>query len=124
VYNPKEDVLLFFKFYDPKTSTLKNVCHLCFPTSTTLKDAEESLYLKMKFPLKTELLFFEEIRMSEIKPMPNKDFTLEQLGETQLTDGDIYVFQINDKLIQQYKLPTVIDYFKLVFISHHLLLLL
>ena len=62
--------------------------------------------------------------MSEIKPMPNKDFTLEQLGETQLLDGDIYVFQIKDKLIQQYKLPTVIDYFKLVFISHHLLLLL
>ena len=41
--------------------------------------------------------------MSEIKPMPNKDFTLEQLGETQLTDGDIYVFQINEKIIQQYK---------------------
>jgi hypothetical protein len=43
VYNPKEDVLLFFKFYDPKTSTLKNVCHLCFPTSTTLKDVENTI---------------------------------------------------------------------------------
>jgi hypothetical protein len=79
------------------------VCHLCVPRSTTLKDVEESLDLKGKFPLKTELLFFEEIQMSEIKPMPNKDFTLEQLGETQLTDGDIYVFQINEKIIQQYK---------------------
>ncbi len=79
------------------------MCHLCVPRSTTLKDVKESLDLKVKFPLKTELLFFEEIQMSEIKPMPNKDFTLEQLGETQLTDGDIYVFHINEKIIQQYK---------------------
>ena len=75
------------------------MCHLCVPRSTTLKDVKESSDLKVKFPLKTELLFFEEIQMSEIKPMPNKDFTLEQLGETQLTDGDIYVFHINEKII-------------------------
>ena len=113
MYNPKEDVLLFFKYYDQRTSILKYACHLCFPTSTTLRDVEECLNIKMKFPPKTELLFFEEIRMSEIKPMLNKDHTLEQLGETQLLDGDIYVFQINDKeKLQQYKLPTVIDYFK------------
>ena len=67
----------------------------------------------MKFPPKTELLFFEEIRMSEIKQLPNRDYTLEQLGDSQLLDGDIYVFQINEKeKLSQYKLPTVIDYFK------------
>ena len=132
LYNPKEDVLLFFKFYDHKTSTLGYVCHICFPTSTTLSkslflkrvsfklkrfqikgEVEEALNLKMKFQPKTELMFFEEVRMNEIKPMPNKDQTIEQLGETQLLDGDIYVFQINEKeKFSSYKLPTVLDYFK------------
>ena len=67
----------------------------------------------MKFANKTELLFYEELRLTEIKALVNRDHTLQQLGEQQLLDGDIYVFQINEKENdKQYEFPTAIDYFK------------
>ena len=35
-YNPKEDVMLFFKFYDPRTSTLRYVFRLHLAMTSTL----------------------------------------------------------------------------------------
>lgn len=67
----------------------------------------------MKFPPQTELLFFEEVKISQITPLTNRDIPLEKLAHEQLLDGDIYVFQINEKeKLQTYKLPLVTDYFK------------
>ena len=68
----------------------------------------------MKFSPNTELLFYEEVKISQITPLVNREIALEQLAHEQLLDGDIYVFQINekDKSPQNYKCPLVIDYFK------------
>ncbi len=73
----------------------------------------------MKFPPKTELLFYEEVRMQDIKPLVNHEYTIQRLAEQQLLDGDIYLFQVNEnENLQKYKLPTVIDYFKwLIFLA-------
>ena len=67
----------------------------------------------MKFAPNTELLFYEEVKISQITPLVARDVSLEQLAHEQLLDGDIYVFQINEKeKFQNYKLPLVPDYFK------------
>lgn len=66
----------------------------------------------MKFPPNTELLFYEEVKITQITPLVNREIALEQLAHEQLLDGDIYVFQINEKeKLQTYKCPLVIDYF-------------
>lgn len=67
----------------------------------------------MKFPLNTDLLFYEEVKISHILELTLKDSPLSKFVHEQLLNGDIYVFQINEKeKLQMYKLPTVHDYFK------------
>lgn len=67
----------------------------------------------MKFPPSTELLFYEEVKITQITPLVNREISLEQLAHEQLLDGDIYVFQINEKeKLNTYKCPLVIDYFR------------
>jgi len=46
-YNSKEDVMLFFKFYDPKTSTLRYVFRLHLSMTSTLSNNTSTT----KFPL-------------------------------------------------------------------------
>lgn len=112
-YNSKEDVMLFFKFYDPKTSTLRYVFRMHLAVTANLKTIQEKINKKMKFPAGTDLLFFEEVKITQITPLINRDISLEQLAHEQLLDGDIYVFQIDEKdKLTSYKLPTVIEYFR------------
>ena len=113
VYNAKEDKLLFFKFYEPKTSSLRYVFRMILSESTTLNALQDKINKKMKFPPNTELLFFEEVKINQITPLERKDISLEQLAHEQLLDGDIYVFQIDEKdKLKAYKLPLVNDYFR------------
>ena len=67
----------------------------------------------MKFPVNTELLFFEEVKYNQITPLVERDQSLEKLAHEQLLDGDIYVFQINEgkEKFDSYSLPYVLDYF-------------
>jgi hypothetical protein len=78
------------------------------------KDAlQDKINKKMKFPPNTELLFYEEVKITQITPLVNREIALEQLAHEQLLDGDIYVFQINEKeKLQTYKCPLVVDYFR------------
>jgi hypothetical protein len=74
---------------------------------------QERVNKKMKFSPNTELLFFEEVRISQIKPILVFDKPLDKLAHEELLTGDIYVFQINEKeKLRNYELPTVEDYFK------------
>lgn len=111
-YNSKEDVMLFFKFYDPKTSTLRYVFRLHLAMTSTLEALQDKINKKMKFPPNTELLFYEEVKINQITPLVKREIALEHVGHEQLLDGDIYVFQINEKeKLKTYKCPLVIDYF-------------
>ena len=112
-FNSKEDVMILFKFYEPKNSTLRYVFRMHLPINLTLETIQEKINKKMKFAPNTELLFYEEVKISQITPLVARDVSLEQLAHEQLLDGDIYVFQINEKeKFQNYKLPLVPDYFK------------
>ncbi len=112
-FNPKDEVMIFFKYYDPKTSTLRYVFRMILSINSTLINIQDKINKKMRFPLNTELLFFEEVKITQITPLVQRDVSLEILAHEQLLDGDIYVFQINEKeKLQQYKLPYVVDYFK------------
>jgi ubiquitin carboxyl-terminal hydrolase 7 len=112
-FNSKEDVMLFFKYYDHKTGILRYVFRMHLPVSANLKSIQEKINKKMKFPPGTDLLFFEEVKITQITPLVNRDISLEQLAHEQLLDGDIYVFQQDEKeKLTNYKLPTVTDYFR------------
>ena len=112
-FSSKEDVMIFFKFYDPKTSTLRYVFRMHLPINLTLDAIQEKINKKMKFAPHTELLFYEEVKITQITPLVQRGITLEQLAHEQLLDGDIYVFQLNEKeKFEDYKLPLVPDYFK------------
>lgn len=108
-----DEVMIFFKYYDPKTSTLRYVFRMNLAKTASLTTIQDKINKKMKFPPQTDLLFYEEVKISQITPFVNKEMSLSKLAHEQLLDGDIYVFQINEKeKLQTYKLPTVIDYFK------------
>jgi hypothetical protein len=85
---------------------------------TKIESIQEKINKKMKFSPGTDLLFFEEVKISQITPLINRDISLEQLAHEQLLDGDIYVFQIDEKeKLNTYKLSTVPEYFRFVFFS-------
>jgi hypothetical protein len=66
----------------------------------------------MKFPLQTDLLFFEEVKITHVTLLTLKDSPLSKFAHEQLLNGDIYVFQINEEKLQMYKLPTAMEYYK------------
>jgi len=101
-FNSKEDVMLFFKYYDHKTGILPYVFRMHLTVSANLKSIQEQIKKKMKFPPGTDLLFFEEVKITQITPLVNCDISLEQLAHEQLLDGDIYVFQQYAICTQQY----------------------
>lgn len=112
-FNPKEEVMIFFKYYEPKTSTLRYVFRMHLSITSTLNSIQEKINKKMKFPPGTELLFYEEVKVSQITPLTEREVALETLAHEQLLDGDIYVFQVNEKeRLQTYALPNVADYFR------------
>lgn len=111
-YKPDE-VMIFFKFYEPKSSTLRYVFRMNLTKSATLNTIQDRINKKMRFQPNTDLLFYEEVKMLQITPLVHKDMPLSKLAHEQLLDGDIYVFQINEKeKLQAYDYPTVVDYFK------------
>jgi len=111
-FNSKEEVMIFFKFYDPKMSSLRYVFRLHLSITTSLNQLQERINKKMGFEANTRLLFFEEVRISQITPLTQYDIALEALAHEQLLDGDIYVFQVDTQNEKEYKFPTVTDYFR------------
>ena len=113
-YTANEEVMIFFKHYDPRTSSLRYVFHMYISKKSTLNAIQERVNKKMRFPPNTDLLFFEEVRISQIKPILVFDKPLDKLAHEELLTGDIYVFQINEKdklRANLYDLPLVEDYF-------------
>lgn len=111
-FNSKEEVMIFFKFYEPKTSTLRYVFRMHLSISVNLTKIQEKINKKMKFSSDTQLLFFEEENASQITPLTDRVSNLWDLKQARLFDGDIYLFQIDEKeKLTAYKLPLVGDYF-------------
>jgi len=111
-FDTRHDVMIFFKYFDQKTSTLRYVFRMNLSVSANLKLIQEEINKKMKFPSDTSLLFFEEVKSTQILPLIDFDMSLKQLAHDQLLDGDIYVFQKDEKKkLSKFK-NRVIKYFR------------
>ncbi|RGB42716.1 ICP0-binding domain of ubiquitin-specific protease 7-domain-containing protein [Rhizophagus diaphanus] len=93
-------ILIFLKYFDPGSQTLKGLCHLYVQKFGKVKDYINIFREKEKLPPDTPIKIYEEIGPNEIKEM--------KLGSTfQQRNGDIISFQkdLTDKehvLIQEY----------------------
>jgi hypothetical protein len=86
-----EEAMVFFKFYDPRTHTLRYVFKLFISKAMTLNDVQARVNRMMGFELDTGLLFFEQVCVGELSPIVEFD---KPLGMVALFTGDICVFQL------------------------------
>lgn len=63
------------------------------------------------FPSDTELALYEEIKPNMVEKIESHSEPLEKVLE-ELMDGDIIVFQKEERDNEMYELPTCRDYFK------------
>ena len=106
----ENDVLLFFKYYDPKHRILSYFCHLHRPITSKTRELIPILNKMAGFPPETELILFEEVKLNMVDQITELDQPLNKVLD-ELMDGDIVVFQRAD-LVADSELPTVKDYFK------------
>lgn len=104
-----QDVMIFFKLYDPKHKILSYFCHLIRRVSSTARELIPILNEKAGFPPGTPLDLYEEVKTSTIDKITSLDEPLNKVLD-ELMDGDIIVFQRTD-LEGDLELPTVKHYF-------------
>jgi hypothetical protein len=78
---------------------------------------EETIRKNMTFSSpSTELIFFEEVEKTQIMKLTDKELDLKQLTDDSVSNGDIYIFQVDEgeELFRNYKLPYVEDYFNVI----------
>lgn len=105
------DVLLFFKMYDPKAKKIYYCGHHYMPVASKVCELVPILNERAGFPPDTELILFEEIKPNLVEQIENQNDALEKVLE-ELMDGDIIVFQKDEKEEDLYDLPTCKDYFR------------
>ncbi|RWS24472.1 ubiquitin carboxyl-terminal hydrolase 7-like protein, partial [Leptotrombidium deliense] len=112
VIDKENDVLLFFKVYDPKNKFISYCGHTHISTSAKTRDIIPILNKKAGFPIDTPLELYEEVKPNMVERIEDNDQPLNKVLE-ELMDGDIIVFQRADlNLGPDCELPTVKDYFK------------
>mmetsp|Transcript_35695 Transcript_35695/g.79387 ORF Transcript_35695/g.79387 Transcript_35695/m.79387 type:complete len:1131 (+) Transcript_35695:131-3523(+) len=105
----KHDILVFFKFYDPKTEELRHVGRAYLHKNTKLLEVMVSLNKTIGLPEATELEYFEEIKY-EPSVMVDRIDKKQSLGPgAQIEDGDIIIVQraMSDQEAKQYRFPLV-----------------
>ncbi|KAF9932989.1 hypothetical protein FBU30_006813 [Linnemannia zychae] len=83
------NIMIFVKFYDPFTTTMRGIGKLYVHKQTVVGDIVGRLNEMKGFPAHTSLKLFEEIKPSMIEPMKVK-LTFHQC---EIQGGDIIVFQ-------------------------------
>ncbi|PKK79913.1 hypothetical protein RhiirC2_768637 [Rhizophagus irregularis] len=83
------NIIVFLKYFDPDTQTLKGLGHLYVQEFDKVGDYTSILCKRKNFPTKTPLKIYKEIKPDIIEEM-NPKYTFKQL-ETQ--NGDIICFQ-------------------------------
>lgn len=110
-YDRENDVLIFFKYYDPKHKVLSYFCHLHCSTNSTGRELLPILNKKAGFEPDTLLDLYEEVKPSSVEKFSDLDQPLNKVLD-ELMDGDIIVFQKADFDPADLELPTVKDYYK------------
>ncbi|KAJ8318152.1 hypothetical protein KUTeg_003243 [Tegillarca granosa] len=110
-FDKERDVLIFLKFYEPRTSTISYCGHMYVPISTKTAELLPDLCRRAGFPVGTPLLLFEEVKPNMLERLENYELPIEKMLD-ELMDGDILVFQREETDLSQYELPTAKDYYK------------
>ncbi|GBP29737.1 Ubiquitin carboxyl-terminal hydrolase 7 [Eumeta japonica] len=113
-FDKENDVVLFFKFYDPKYKRIHYCGHHYLPIASKLADLIPILNKRAGFPPDTPLVLYEEIKPDFVEKISNYNDPLEKVLD-ELMDGDIIVFEREDARHDEYELPTCQDYFKYIF---------
>ncbi|XP_071522080.1 ubiquitin carboxyl-terminal hydrolase 7 isoform X1 [Panulirus ornatus] len=115
-FDKDSDVLLFFKYYDPRHKRLHYCGHHYMHISFNVpEELVPLLNERAGLPQGTELALFEEIKPNLVEQLADLDRPLEKVLD-ELMDGDIIVFQREDLLDDpSLELPSCRDYFRDLF---------
>ncbi|KAG2601030.1 ubiquitin C-terminal hydrolase 12-like isoform X1 [Panicum virgatum] len=111
----KEDILLFFKFYDPEKEYLRYVGNFFVKASGKPSDIVERLNEIAGFPSDEDIELYEEIKFEPIVMCEPIDSNA-SFHSSQISDGDIICYQkrcLPDKM-DQYRYPTVSSFFEYI----------
>ncbi|KAJ1702648.1 hypothetical protein LUZ63_002427 [Rhynchospora breviuscula] len=111
----KEDILLFFKLYDPEKEQLRYVGRLFVKSSGKPADIVSKLNKMAGFPVDEEIDLYEEIKFEPTVMCENIDKRL-LFRSSQLEDGDIVCFQKSLKAdaAERYRYPDVPSYLEYI----------
>uniref|UniRef100_A0A2P2I3R0 Ubiquitin carboxyl-terminal hydrolase 7 n=1 Tax=Hirondellea gigas TaxID=1518452 RepID=A0A2P2I3R0_9CRUS len=111
-FDKEADVLLFFKYYDPKNKKLHYSGHYYMHISICPSEIVHMLNERAGLPANTELALFEEIKPNLVDRLNDLNRPIEKVLE-ELMDGDIIVYQRLDQLTDTtLELPSAKDYLK------------
>eukprot|EP01111_Echinosteliopsis_oligospora_P012912 TRINITY_DN4502_c0_g1_i1.p1 TRINITY_DN4502_c0_g1~~TRINITY_DN4502_c0_g1_i1.p1 ORF type:complete len:1110 (+),score=317.42 TRINITY_DN4502_c0_g1_i1:80-3409(+) len=104
-----DDVLIFFKYYDPFSETLTYVGHQMVKASMKITNMTGMMCAMARIPPSSHLLVFEEVKPTMIDPI-KPQYTLR---EGEISNGDIIVYQtqVDVSNSANINLPTAVDYY-------------
>jgi len=111
----KDDILLFFKLYDPEKATLRYVGRSFEKLGGKPKDCLMKLNEMAGFPPDTRIKLYEEIKFEPhvMCELIDKQYTF---GTSEIEDGDIICFQraLTTDEEEQYRYPSVSSFLKYI----------
>lgn len=109
-FDSKNEIILFFKYYNPRTKVMSYCGHAYVDLKSQPCSLFPMLCERAGLPKGTKLLFFEEIKAGQTE----KTKTDKRFDEVvqDLMDGDIICFQAYDPILDSYDIPTPVEYFK------------
>ena len=113
-FDKDQDVMLFFKYYCPRTGRIHYMGHLYLAITTKLSSVLPKLCGLANIPADSKLILWEEIKPNMLEKIEDTNQPLEHILE-ELMDGDIIVFQMDPGQDHNYELPTARDYFRDLF---------
>ena len=91
-FDKDQDVMLFFKYYDPVEEKIYYMGHMYVGITTKLSTIGPDLVKRAHLPAGTALAIYEEIKPNMLEKVEDLDKPLEHVLD-ELMDGDILVFQ-------------------------------
>lgn len=113
-FDKDQDVMLFFKYYCPRTGKIHYMSHLYLAITTKLSSVLPKLCNMANIPADSKLILWEEIKPNMLEKIEDTNQPLEHILE-ELMDGDIIVFQQDPGTDHSFELPTARDYFRDLF---------
>eukprot|EP00095_Tigriopus_kingsejongensis_P009858 maker-scaffold853_size88743-snap-gene-0.13 protein:Tk09858 transcript:maker-scaffold853_size88743-snap-gene-0.13-mRNA-1 annotation:"ubiquitin carboxyl-terminal hydrolase 7" len=115
-FDKDQDVMLFFKYYDPEVEKIHYMGHMYVSITAKVTSMVPELIRRANLAPDTSLNLYEEIKPNMLERIEDIDKPLEHVLE-ELMDGDIIVYQrqIQASSNHTYRLASCRDYFRDLF---------